>query len=210
MKNNKVPMAILSCFLIAFILQGILKIIGVFIFEKSLDWEIFTLIENSKLARIIYYGILNIYAVYCSSFVFTTKWYSTKWYHYLIICVPTMIVVIIKQCILMPLKLQFLTDILLYILIPIIVYFTTNKDDRLFSKTTVFSVVTTISLHVLIYFCYLGLTYWSGLLNSFIPIIQSYPRASTMFLIYFEVYMAEMLLMLTCNFMIQKLKHKED
>ena len=45
--NSKVPIAILSCFLIAFILQGILKISGVFIFEKALDWEIFKIIDNS-------------------------------------------------------------------------------------------------------------------------------------------------------------------
>lgn len=208
-KNNKVPVAILSCFLVAFILQGILKLCGVFIFEKALTWQIFDIIENSKFLKILYYSILNIYAVYCFSFVFTTKWYSKKWYHYILIIVPTLIVVITKQCILMPLKLQFLTDILLYIIVPLSVYFTTNKEDRLFKDLNLFNVVTIISLQLLIYFCYLGLTYWSTMLNSLITSLQNFPSASTMFLIYFEVYLAEMLLMLSCNFMIRKLKNKE-
>lgn len=207
--NERVPMAILSCFLIAFILQGILKINGIFVFEKALDWQIFQTIENSRFLRILYYGILNIYAVYCFSFVFTTKWYSKKWYHYLIIVIPTMIAVVIKQYILMPLKLQFLTDIILYVGVPLVVYFTTNKEDRLFEKLDLFSVVTIISLQLAMYFCYLGLSYWSSMLNSLIPVIQTYPSASTMFLIYFEVYLGQLLIMLSCNFMIRKLKNKE-
>lgn len=207
--NERVPMAILSCFLIAFILQGILKINGVFVFEKALDWQIFNFIESSKWLRILYYGVLNTYAVYCFSFVFTTRWYSKKWYHYLIIVIPTTIVVIIKQTVIMPLKLQFLTDIILYVIVPLTIYFTTNKQDRLFADLSVFNVVTIISLQLFMYFGYLGLTYWSGLLNSFIPILQHFPRASTMFLIYFEVYMAELLILLSCNFMIRKFKNKE-
>lgn len=209
-KNNRVPMAILSCFLIAFILQGTLKMCGIFVFEKALEWEIFNVIDNVLWLRIVYYGILNIYAVYCFSFVFTTKWYSKKWYHYLIITIPTMIVVVIKQYILMPLQLQFLTDITLYVAIPLIIYFTTDRKYRLFTNLNLFNVVTVISLQLLIYFCYLGLSYWSNILNSLVPTIQTYLSASTVFLIYFEVYLGQLLLMLSCNFMITKLKNKEN
>ena len=51
-KNNKVPIAILSCFLIAFILQGVLKISGILVFEKALNWEIFDIIDTHKWKRV--------------------------------------------------------------------------------------------------------------------------------------------------------------
>lgn len=208
--NDRVPMAILSCFLIAFILQGTLKMCGIFVFEKALDWGIFNLIDNNKVLYIINYFIIVFIVVYCLSFVFTTKWYSKKWYHYIIMIIPTLIIVTIKSIILMPMKLQFLSDILLYIIIPLIIYFTTNKKDRLFTNLNLFNIITIISLQILLYYCYLGLCYWSTLLNSLIPVLQLYLSSSTMFLIFFEVYMALILLMLSFNFIIQKIKKKED
>lgn len=210
MKNNdRVPVAILSCFLIAFVLQGILKISGVFIFEKALDWQVFTLIDTNKFLYIINNFAITTIIVYCLSFTLTSKCYSKKWYHYILICIPTLIVIIIKTFILMPLKIQFICDILLYIIIPLIVYFTTNKQDRLFSENSIFGAVSVISIQILLYFCYLGLCYWSNLLNSLLPIVQTYLSSSTIFLIYFEVYMAQILLMLSCNFMIKRFKNKE-
>lgn len=209
-KNNKVPVAILSCFLIAFILQGILKISGIFIFEKALTWQIFELIDNNKFLYIVNYFITVFIVVYCLSFVFTTKWYSKKWYHYVVMAIPTIIVVSIKAFILMSLEMQILTDILLYVIVPLIVYFTTDKKDRMFEKLNIFNIVTIISLQLLCYYCYLGLTYWSVLLNSLIPALQIYTSSSTVFLIFFEVYMAEILMMLSFNFVIKKFKHREE
>jgi hypothetical protein len=66
--NKKVPIAILSCFLIAFILQGILKISGLFVFEKALNLEIFNIIDNSILFQIFYYSLLSFISIYCLSF----------------------------------------------------------------------------------------------------------------------------------------------
>ena len=208
-KNDRVPSAILSCFLIAFILQGVLKICGVFIFEKALAWEIFKVIDNNKFLYIVNYFLITFIVVYCLSFTFTTRWYSKKWYHYVIMIVPTLAVIIAKTFVLMPLRLQFICDIVLYVVVPLVVYLTTNRENRLFERCSVFNVVTIVSLQILLYYCYLGLAYWSSILNSLIPTIQLFPQASTMFLIYFEVYMAQMLLMLSCNFLINKFKNKE-
>lgn len=209
-KNNRVPIAILSCFLIAFILQGSLKLGGIFVFEKALDWQIFKMIDSNKIFYIINYFITVFIVVYCLSFTFTTKWYSKKWYHYVIMIVPTLVIVIIKALVLMPLKLQFLADILLYVLVPLTIYFSTNRKDRLFEKLNIFNIVTIISFQLLLYYCYLGLSYWSNLLNSLIPVMQTYLSSSTMFLIYFEVYIAQILIMLSFNFAIRTFKNKEN
>ena len=81
MKNHKVPSAILSCFLIAFIIQGVLKLSGIFVFDKALDWDIFKIIDNNKFLYVVYYSILIFIVEYCLSFALTTKCYSKKWYH---------------------------------------------------------------------------------------------------------------------------------
>lgn len=201
--NDKVPMAILSCFLIAFILQGILKISGVFVFEKALDWGIFKVIDNSKVLSIAHNSIITIVACYCLSFALTSKYYSRKWYHYLVIFVPSIIITTIRSLILTPMYLEYIFDIIVYILIPIIINLTTDEEHILFNKRNLHNIVITISVQILLYFCYLGLVYWSSLLNSLIPVIQECLVSSTMFLIYFEVYIALILLMLTFNFMIK-------
>lgn len=198
-KNNKVPIAILSCFLIAFVLQGILKISGVFIFEKALDWEIFKIIDSNVFLNIVHSSIITIIIVYCLSFALTSKCYSRKWYHYLLIVVPTIVIVTIRTLILTPMYVEYILDLILYIIIPIIVNITTDKEYILFKKRSLENIVITISVQILLYFCYLGLSFWSNLLNSLIPVIQNCPISSVVFLIYFEVYMSLICLMLTFN-----------
>ena len=85
--NSKVPIAILSCFLIAFIIQGSLKLGGILIFEKALDWEIFSIIDNSKILQSIIYPIFTCLNIYCLSFSLSNIPYSRKWFHYVIIIV---------------------------------------------------------------------------------------------------------------------------
>ena len=58
MLNKKVPLAILCCFLIAFLIQGILKLSGVFIFEKVLDWDIFSIIDSNLWLNILFNSII--------------------------------------------------------------------------------------------------------------------------------------------------------
>lgn len=209
-KNNKVPLAVLSCFLIAFILQGVLKISGVFIFEKALYWEIFTIIDNNLIFYCIYQCLINIIAVYCLSFTLTARPYSNKWYHYLLIMVSSSVITTIRCVYLTPMYLEYIFDIALYIVVPLIVNFTTNKEFTLFKDKSLNSIVITISIQILLYFCYLGLAYWSSLLNSLIPVIQECPIASVMFLIYFEFYIALVLLMLTFNIAINRVNKKEN
>lgn len=198
-KNDKVPVAILSCFLIAFILQGVLKISGIFVFEKALSWEIFKVIDSNTFLNIVHSSIITIIIVYCLSLALTSKCYSKKWYHYLLIMIPTVTIVTIRTLVLTPMYLEYIFDIVLYVLVPLIVNFTTDKEYILFNKRNIQNIVITISVQILLYFCYLGLAYWSSLLNSLIPVIQECPVSSVIFLIYFEVYMAIILLMLSFN-----------
>lgn len=198
-KNNKVPVAILSCFLIAFILQGILKISGVFIFEKALSWEIFKIIDSHKWSQIIYYSLINCLSVYCLSFALTSRPFSNKWYHYAIIMLGTSGITTCRMLIKTPFYVEFIYDALLYIVIPMIINITTNKKYKLSA-----SIVTTTAIHVLLYFVYLGLGYWSILLNSILPINQIILPASTSFLIRFETYIGLAMLMLSLNLFIRK------
>lgn len=208
-KNNKVPMAILSCFLIAFIIQGILKLCGVFVFEKVISWDIFRIINNNTILNIIYQIIINIIAVYCLSFALTTKWYSKKWYHYIIIVLGSSIITTIRTLILTPMCLEYIFDIILYIIIPIIINITSNKNYRLFEKINLTNVVNLISLQILLYFSYLGLTYWSSLLSSFIITSQITLYSSAYFLIFIEVYMGLVLIMLSLNIFISEQKGED-
>ncbi len=207
--NSRVPVAILSCFLIAFILQGILKISGVFIFEKALGWEIFRIIDNNKVLNIMYYCIINILAVYALSFTFTKSCYSRKWYHYIIIFIGTTLITILRMLIKTVMWLEFVYDILMYIIIPFIVSITTEKDKRVFIKNDTQSCIITLSFEILLYLCFLGLSYWSGLLNSLIPEIQTVLYASTHFLVFFEVYIGLYMMMLSVNIILQKIYYKE-
>ena len=203
--NSKVPIAILSCFLIAFILQGILKKSGVFVFEKALDWEIFRIIDNHKWLQIIYYGLINCIAMYCLSFALTTKPYSRKFYHYLVLLIVSMSITACRILISTPIFMEHIYDYCMYILTPIFINLTTDKNN-LFSKTKNYNyIVFIISIQILLYLCYLGLCYWSSTLNSIIIIQQIYVYASSSFLIQFEVYTGLVLLMLSLNYAINKM-----
>ena len=166
--NDKVPMAILSCFLIAFILQGILKISGVFVFEKALDWGIFKIIDNNLWLSIIHYSIIVFITIYCLSFSLTNKPYSKKWYHYVIVAVVSLANTIVKLKWQLPYQAHILFDIFMYIVVPLIIYFTTSKDKRLFGNS-INDIIVSITIQVALYFCYIGLGYWSALLNSILP-----------------------------------------
>lgn len=203
MLNKKVPLAILCCFLIAFLIQGILKLSGVFIFEKVLDWDIFSIIDSNLWLNILFNSIINIIAVYCISFCLTTRPYSNKWYHYVIIVVSSVSMITLKLLVFIPIKFQFLIDTFLYIVVPLIINLTTDKEYKIF-KSRNFVVI--FAIQILLYFCYLGLCYWSNLLNSLLPIDQIVLNSMDTFLIYFEVYIGLIALMLSCNILLSKIK----
>lgn len=206
--NRKVPFAMLSCFLIAFILQGVLKICGVFVFDKVLDWQIFAIIDNSKILNIIFCIILMFITIYCLSFTFTTKFYSKKWYHYVFLVVSCAFIIILRlENKNIPFKTQILLDVFIYILVPLIVNFTTPKENRLF-KLDITGIVSTTCLHIMLYFVYLGLTYWSGILSSCIFVEPKYYLSSANFLIKFEVYIGLVLFMLSSNLLINYIKRR--
>ena len=196
-KNEKVPVAVLSCFLIAFILQGLLKICGVFVFEKALDWSVFKIIDNTLWLQIIYYSLIVLIIIYCLSFSLVKKPYSKKWYHYVIMVLGAFGITCIKFLLKTPIELEFVFDSVAYVLIPAIITLTTNKDDRVLGENTVYHIVVTFALHILLYFGYLGLTYWSNLLCSIHPYIKVKISASNAFLTRLEVYVALFALMLS-------------
>lgn len=197
--NDKVPIAILSCFLIAFIVQGILKISGIFVFEKALDWEIFKIIDKIPLLRISYYAIISILSVYCLTFSLTSKPYSNRWYHYLMLIGLVSLITVCRMLVVTPFYMEFVYDICLYIIIPLLINFTTDRQYRM-SK----SPIITIALQIMLYFVYLGLAYWSNLLASLLPITQTTLPASVHFLIKFEMYIGLVTLMLSMNLFIKK------
>lgn len=203
--NSKVPIAVLSCFLIAFILQGILKLCGVFIFEKALDWEIFVLIDNSFILQVIYYSIIMILTVYFLSFSLTLKPYTKKWYHFIIIIISCILVNILRLKILTPYEVDIILDIAIYIVIPFVINITTNSENKLF-KNDLFSIIITLSLQISFYFCYLGITYWSSLLNSLVIESTILLPASTHFLVFFEIYIGLATFMIGMNMFIAKIK----
>ena len=195
--NKKVPVAILSCFLIAFVLQGILKLCGVFVFEKALTWDIFRIIDSSKILTIVFQWIINIIAVYCLSFALTSRAYSNKWYHYVIIASVSLPIIILRTTTVATLWLEYLYDIILYIGVPIVINSTTDNKYKLFEDK---------DIQILLYFCYLGLSYWSGLTSSMIPVNQTTLNSSASFLIFFELYIGLTTMMLSLNNLIQKWK----
>lgn len=208
--NNKVPSAILSCFLIAFIVQGILKLSGIFIFEKALNWDIFRIIDNNKIFEIIYYSLINAFAIYCMSFSFSKKIYSNKWYHYVLIIGGSGLITSLKLLLNYSVEIQFVYDILSYVVIPTIISLTLDKEDRVFKKVNLEAIIITISIQIALYFCYLGLCYWSLMLNSLIISIQVTLYASVHFLVFFEMYIGLFMIMLSLNRIFNKINIKEN
>lgn len=201
--NSKVPVAILSCFLIAFILQGALKLGGVFVFEKALNWEIFTIIDNSLFLNIWFNGLLVVLTCYCLSFSLTAKPYSKKWWHYLIILIASFGVVSIRIILKPSFTIHTLLDIFVYIIVPTIINLTSKR------KQDITQIITMISLQILLYFCYLGLSFWSNVLNGLIPRLSIFTKSMQMFLIKFEVYIGLFLLMFSLNLVIKKMEEKK-
>lgn len=214
--NRKVPVALLSCFSIAFIVQGVLKMCGVFVFEKCLNWKIFEIIDSTQVSMIIYYSILLFITMYCLTFTFTRHAYSNKWYHYVILFVFSFGVMTLKfltgsaTSIGTTIIIDILYDLLVYVCVPLLIQFTMKKQDRVFEKYSVTSVVFSIMLQIMLYFLYLGLNFWSDLLNSTIPATQTFFYASSTFLIQLEVYIGLFALMFSMNAFIQNFIKGED
>ena len=206
--NSRVPSAVLSCFLIAFILQGVLKISGILVFEKALNWEIFSIIDNNKWLQVIYYSFISFVAVYCLSFALTKKPYSNKWYHYIIMIITTVCVMAFRLYGKYTPQQNLFMDTLLYILVPFIIAITTDRKYRLFEDLKIFNIVIILTINISLYFCYLGLTYWSNLVTSLLPITTIWVNSSTMFLINFEIYIGLITCMLSMNILISKFKEK--
>ena len=208
--NKKVPMAIFSLFMVAFVLQVILKLSGVFIFDKALNWEVFGFIDNNLWLAIPYYSVFVFLPMYCLSFTLTRKPYSNKWYHYLILVVISAGVTTFKLLVKFDTKTTLLIDIIIdliiYIGVPILIHFTHNKNNRLFETLNITNIIIVIASQILIYFAYLGLNYWSLLLNSFIPTDQIFLYASSALLVQMEVYMGLVMLMLSINILIERFK----
>lgn len=208
-KNSKVPIAILCCFLIAFVLQGFLKLCGILVFEKALDWQIFNIIDKYKSLQIIFNSLIMLVNVYCMSFTFNTKPYSNKWFHYIILVIGCVGITSLRLLVPLNNTQHILLDIVVYILIPLIINFTLDKGNRLFQRS-LFDFVITTSLQIALYFGYLGLSYWSGVLNSLFAIDPVYITSSAMFLIKTEIYTGLITLMLSINLVIIDIKRREN
>ena len=208
---KRVPIAILCCFTIAFVLQGILKLSGIFVFEKALDWDIFKIIDNHLWLTIIYYSMIVFTTIYCFSFTFGRHLYSKCWWHYVIIFVVSFGTITIEYLTntVMDTKLSIVIDALFYVIVPLVVFFTMPRDDRLFDKYTVTNVVVIITAQILMYFLYLGLNYWSAILNSILPVTQYLVSASANLLVQIEVYIGLVSIMFAINIFINKFT-KED
>lgn len=205
--NSRVPVAILCCFLVAFIIQGVLKLCGVFIFEKSLSWGIFNIIDNTLWLYIVYYSLIVFVTIYCLSFMLTSEPYSRKWYHYIILLIISFGITTLKTLVAFDYKIHILFDILVYIIVPLVINFTTNAKYKLLGNS-MFEIITTISMQIGMYFCFLGLQYWSVALNSILPINMLYIPASASFLIKFEVYIGLVCIMLSMNMLTKKIKRR--
>ena len=115
--NRKVPLAILCCFLIAFLIQGAFKLAGIFIFDKALDWQIFAIIDNSIFLSILYYSILMFLTMCCLSFTLRRYIFSKCWYHYIIMLVLSFTVITIQYLtgIILDTRLSIIFDILTFV-----------------------------------------------------------------------------------------------
>lgn len=207
-KNNKVPIAILSCFLIAFILQGVLKISGILVFEKALNWEIFSVIDKSITLQSIIYPLFVCLTIYCLSFSLSTKPYSKKWFHYLLILIFGYSSTIYRTLITdYSYKIDIIIDIVIYVLLPFIISITNDNDKRLF-KNDLYGIVTSLAIHIFMYLAYLGLCYWSSLLTSLLIINPIYVSSSTNFLIRLELYTGLVTFMLSMNVLTNYIKEE--
>lgn len=206
-KNTNVPIAILSCFLIAFIIQGILKLCGVFIFEKALHWGIFKIIDNNVWLQVIYYSIIVFVTMYCLSFILTDRPYSQKLWQYLVLIIFAFSVTTFRILGTYSAMLNIFLDIVIYILVPFFITITTNVKYRMF-ENSLFGVVTTLSINIFMYFGYLGLNFWSNILNSLLPINTIWLPASTNLLIQLEVYIGLITLMLSMNGLVRYVKRR--
>ena len=207
--NNKVPVAILSCFLIAFIAQGVLKLSGIFIFEKALDWQVFKIIDASGVLQVIYYSIIVFINIYCLSFALTDRPYSNKWYHYLIMLVVAFSITAFRTLATYTYQVDIICDVFVYILIPFVINLTSSKDRKLFDRS-VFGIVMTLALNIMMYFCYIGLGYWSNLLTSILLIEPIYLASSTFFLITLEMYIGLVIFMISMNIVIKEIKQMKN
>ena len=204
-ENYKVPIAVLSCFLIAFIIQGVLKLCGVFVFEKALDWEIFKIIDNTLWMQIIYYSLIMFATTYCLSFAMTNKIYSKKWYHYLILVLASFGVTSLRLLVPLSYQIHLTLDVLIYIIVPAIINITTSSEDKLL-KNNLFGIIITISNQIILYFAYLGLCYWSNVLTSLLPIDPVWLPASTNFLVQLEVYIGLISATISLNCLVSRIK----
>jgi len=205
--NSRVPVAVLCCFLVAFIIQGVLKLCGVFVFEKTLSWGIFEIIDNTKWLYITYYSLIVFLTIYCLSFMLTSEPFSRKWYHYVIMLIVSFGITTLKTFIVLDYKIHVLLDIMIYIIVPLVINFTTATKYKLLANN-IFDAIITISLQIGMYFCYLGLGYWSGVLNSLLPMSLLYIPASANFLIRLEMYIGLVSIMLSMNMLVKKLKRR--
>ena len=204
MKNSKVPSAILCCFAIAFIIQGVLKLSGVFIFDKVLNWDFFKIIDNNLWLEIVYYSIFVFIIIYCLSFSISTKPYSKKWWHYVIIAIASFGITTLKMLLNTTFQLYVLYDIINYILVPFIISIT--NDNEIFKKKSLTNIVLILLMQILLYFCYLGMGYWSSLLSSFVIVEPTVLQSSANFLISMEVYIGLVLIMLSLNLFLRSIK----
>ena len=205
--NKKVPIAILSCFLIAFVIQGLLKFCGVFIFEKALYWGIFTIIDSNIYLQITYYSIIVFITMYCLSFMLVDKPYSKQWWHYMVLIVFAFGITTFRLIGTYSATFNMFLDIVLYVLVPFFINVTTSKKHKIF-ENNLFGIVTTLSINIFMYFGYLGLNFWSNLLNSLLPIDTMWLPASTNLLIQLEVYIGLVTLMLSMNGLVQYVKRR--
>lgn len=204
-KNDKVPLSILSCFLIAFIIQGILKLRGILVFEKVLEWEIFDVIDKNQIVSTFYYTLIMVVPIYCLSFSLTSKPYSNKWYHYAIIILISLAFTLLRTNAVLSYKTQIILDIVAYIIVPVFINITTAKNETLLNKD-IFGIIVMVTIHIGLYFCYLGLTYWSGLLNTLVFVNPVFLSTSRHFLLFFEIYIGIVCSMLSLNILTKKTK----
>lgn len=206
--NSKVPVAVLSCFLIAFILQGSLKLGGILVFEKALDWQIFSIIDNCKWLQVIYYSLISLIAVYCLSFALTAKPYSNKWYHYVLMILIVAGITAFRIYGKYSTQQNLLMDIILYIALPFTINITSDSKNRIFDKLNIFNIAIILTINIALYYCYLGITYWSNITASLLPLTTVWVGSSTMFLINFEIYIGLIVFMISMNILISKFKEK--
>lgn len=204
--NDRVPIAILSCFLIAFIVQGILKISGVFVFEKALNWEIFKIIDENKILNIAFYSLFSFCTIYCLSFSFLTTSKNCFW-QYILILLVSCGVIILRTFVTLTYSQHILVDIIAYVVVPFFIHLTATSKNRIF-KNSLFGIITTLSINIILYLAYLGLCYWSSLLNSIILIKPEWLSSSANFLIQSEVYMGLIICMLSTNCLVRYLKRR--